>query len=611
MVVSLPAISRLASVLLVIFAFVIGSLGIGIDSVAAQEPSKSDLEVFFESKVRPLLIDRCVECHGADDQSGLLRLDRKPALDRSVGSGPVVAPGQPDASLLIRAIRYDDSATQMPPDGKLSEEEIAVLEKWVSEGAFWPEETGVTDDSEGVGSPSERIDDIRQSHWAYRPITSTEPPAVQDTAWPQQPIDNFILSELERQGLTPSPQADRRMLINRLHFVLTGLPPTFQEVSAFEADDSPDALANLVDRLLDSQHYGERWARHWLDLARFAETVGYLPGSVDTTYPYAYTYRDYVIDAFNDDKPFDQFILEQIAADQLDLSGDDKEALAGLGFLTVGRRFMNRVHDIIDDRIDVVTRGFLATSVSCARCHDHKYDPIPIADYYSLYGVFASSHEPGELPLIGDPEASPLYEEFLAARAEKQKEVDEWLEQKRLATEDELRSRIADYLVHLVQISPQWKTGEVQEKGPRGVLRPPAIRRWQSYLDSFTQSPHPIWSLWHRLINLPSEEFESSVLSVLEDHSSAAQPLDWDRRLVQRLTEHPPKSMTDAAQVIGGYLEEVYTRSKQLAEVQVSPTEISKNDSPAPVLVSTDEESANGKSSGAESSGAEESPAQK
>ncbi|MCA9201388.1 MAG: DUF1549 domain-containing protein, partial [Planctomycetales bacterium] len=173
--------------------------------------------------------------------------------------------------------------------------------------------------------------------------------------------------------------------------------------------------------------YGERWARHWLDIARYADTTGYFPGNRDTSYPYAYTYRDYVINAFNDDKPFDQFVIEQLAADQLNLTEGERDALAAMGFLTVGRRFMNRQHDIIDDRIDVVTRGFLGLTVACARCHDHKYDPIPTADYYSLYGVFASTHEPEELPLIGDPAQTPGYDEFLAAKAEKQQAVDRWL----------------------------------------------------------------------------------------------------------------------------------------------------------------------------------------
>ncbi|MFM7043021.1 MAG: DUF1549 domain-containing protein, partial [Planctomycetaceae bacterium] len=346
-----------------------------------------------------------MECHGPDDQSGELRLDRRSAVERGGASGPIVAPGDPDKSRLITAIHYGDSKLQMPPDGKLPSEAIDTLTAWVQRGAHWPAETA-GDDAAPL-PPAQRIAEFQEKHWSYQPIVPHEPPAVRDAAWVRQPIDAFVLARLEGAGLAPNPPADRRTLIRRAFFTLTGLPPTFEEVEAFAADESADAFPRLVDRLLESRHYGERWARHWLDIARYADTTGYFAGSRDTRYPYAYTYRDYVIDAFNDDVPFDQFILEQIAADRLDLPPERQKALAAMGFLTVGRRFQGRQHDIIDDRIDVVTRGFLGLGVACARCHDHKYDPIPTADYYSLYGVFASSHEPEELPLLGDPRANP------------------------------------------------------------------------------------------------------------------------------------------------------------------------------------------------------------
>ncbi len=284
-------------------------------------------------------------------------------------------------------------------------------------------------------------------------------------------IDRFVLARLSEADLAPNPRADRRTLIHRAYFTLLGLPPSYEEVQAFLSDKNPDAFARLVDRLLENPHYGERWARHWLDIARYGDTTGYLAGSMETRYPYAFTYRDYVIDAFNDDKPFDQFIIEQIAADQLELKGQQRRALAAMGFLTVGRRFMNRQQDIIDDRIDVVTRGFLGMSVACARCHDHKYDPIPTADYYSLYGVFASSEEPAELPLLGEPKPSSEYDAFLQAKAEKQQEVDKWLQERRLATENELRSRVADYLVGVAKMLPQYRKGKPQLQGKRGALR--------------------------------------------------------------------------------------------------------------------------------------------
>jgi hypothetical protein len=233
------------------------------------------------------------------------------------------------------------------------------------------------------------------AHWAFQPPVLVDPPAVQAADWPRTDIDRFVLASLEQHGLTPSPLADRRAQLRRLHYDLTGLPPSADELAAFAAADD-QAYAAAVDRLLESPQFGERWGRHWLDVARYADTKGYV-FQEDRNYPHAYTYRDWVIQAFNQDMPYDQFILAQLAADHL----DDPSAKPATGFLTLGRRFINNRHDIIDDRIDVMTRGLMGLTVSCARCHDHKYDPIPTADYYALYGVFASSHEPGS-------EAAPL-----------------------------------------------------------------------------------------------------------------------------------------------------------------------------------------------------------
>ena len=224
-------------------------------------------------------------------------------------------------------------------------------------------------------------------------------PTVHNKRFIQTPVDNFILAKLEAAHLAPSPTANKRTLIRRATFDLIGLPPTPEEVAAFIADKSPDAFARVVDRLLASPRYGERWGRHWLDVARYADTKGYV-FEEDRHYPYSYTYRDYVIRAFNEDLPYDEFIKEQIAADMM-TNNPDKHTLAALGYLTLGRRFVNNIHDIIDDRIDVVCRGTMGLTVACARCHDHKYDPIPTKDYYGLYGVFDSSMEPAEEPLLG------------------------------------------------------------------------------------------------------------------------------------------------------------------------------------------------------------------
>lgn len=582
--------------LTVCLGLVVAGFSTSVRSLAQSSPQDRQLnrieqEKFFEAKVRPLLIKSCVECHGPNDQSGELRLDRRVPFLRGGTSGPVVVAGDPKASRLIKAISYQDSEFQMPPETKLTDEAISILSEWVRRGAFWPEEDSEADAIETITrSPSERIDTFRQNHWSFQPIVSNAPLA-QDHLAPRGSaaivsegsigetgaIDRLVRARLSAAELAPNPPADRRTLIHRAYHTLIGLPPSYEEVQAFLSDRNPDAFARVVDRLLDSPHYGERWARHWLDIARYGDTTGYLAGSLETRYPYAFTYRDYVIDAFNDDKPFDQFIMEQIAADQLELKGDQRSALAAMGFLTVGRRFMNRQQDIIDDRIDVVTRGFLGMSVSCARCHDHKYDPIPTADYYSLYGVFASSEEPAELPLLSDPQPSPEYEAFLQAKAEKQKEVDNWLDELREATENELRSRVADYLVGLAKTLPQYESGKPDLQGKRGPLRRAAGVRWQQYLAAPADSPQMIWTLWRELAALPANEFAEKSLTILKraipisgpvggagsevntsnsDHASPAIP----QRLLSALRQARPQSMPEVAQVFGDCLEAVYAQ---------------------------------------------------
>jgi hypothetical protein len=294
----------------------------------------------------------------------------------------------------------------------------------------------------------------RASHWSFRPVTKATVPVVKDRAWVRTPIDAFVLARLEAQGLAPAPEADRRTLIRRLSFDLTGLPPAPEEVELFVNDGSPHAYEHLVDRLLASPRYGERWGRHWLDVARYADTKGYV-FTEERRYPYAYTYRDYVIRAFNEDLPYDQFILQQLAADQLPL-GNDKHPLAAMGFLTLGRRFLNNQHDIIDDRIDVTMRGLQGLTVACARCHDHKFDPIPTADYYSLYGVFASSVEPAELPLLGEPERNEAYRAYEKELKKRQDVVAKFKDEHK-AELDAKNRKFRDELKGLEKKVEEWK----------------------------------------------------------------------------------------------------------------------------------------------------------
>lgn len=377
----------------------------------AAPPSPETVE-FFEKRVRPVLAEHCFACHGPKKQKASLRLDSEAALLKGGESGKIVIPGDPDKSLLIRAIRHEGD-TKMP-EKKLPDDMIAALTAWVKMGAPWPKNDKVADDA-----------DAWKKHWAFQPVKKAEAPAVKDRTWPASPVDFFVLAKLEAKGWKPAPEADRRTLIRRVYFDLLGLPPTPEEVDAFVKDSSPDAYAKLIDKLLASQHFGERWARHWLDVARYADERGYVGVNVDRVYPYAYAYRDWVVRAFNEDLPYDRFLLDQLAADQL-VNGADTRDLAAMGFLTVGRRFLNNTHDIIDDRIDVVCRGLMGLTVGCARCHDHKYDPIPLKDYYSLYGVFASSDEPEEQPLLVPSPGNPARAAFEVELKKLQDELDKW-----------------------------------------------------------------------------------------------------------------------------------------------------------------------------------------
>src|SRR5579871_67639 len=360
---------------------------VAANALQAQAPASSP--DFFENKIRPILANNCYSCH-TNSQLGGLRLDSAEAMLKGGSRGPAVKPGDPDASVLITAVRQTDAKLKMPVGGKLTDSEIAALTEWVKAGAVWPKSSMSLPTAKSVVTPESR------RFWSMLPLAKPANPPVKDSKWAKTTIDKFVLANLEKQGLRPVAAAGKRDLIRRATFDLTGLPPTPEEVATFEKDASPDAFAKVVDRLLASPHYGERWGRVWLDVARYGEDdyrslnpnpKGYRP------YPNAYAYRDWVIQAFNDDMPFDKFVKAQIAGDLVDPK-DRPKMLAGTGFLGLGPWYYdNGAFEITraderHDRVDAVTRGFLGLTVACARCHNHKYDPIPQTDYYSLAGVF-------------------------------------------------------------------------------------------------------------------------------------------------------------------------------------------------------------------------------
>lgn len=380
----------------------------------AAEPAPEALE-FFEKRVRPILVEHCHKCHAGQESKGGLRLDSGAALLKGGDTGPAIVPGNPEAGTLIEAVRYDPDGYQMPPTGKLSDDAIAALVEWVRQGAVWPQGEG-----EPVAGGAEFNLEERLQHWSFQPLQVIDPPVTQDSAWAQSPIDRFILARLEAQRLSPSPPVDRHLLLRRLSFDLIGLPPTWEEVDAFARDTRPDAWERAIDRLLASPQYGERWARHWLDLVRFAETGGH---EFDFEIPYAAPYRDYIVRALNADVPYDQLIREHLAGDllpepRIDPATGRNESVVGTAFYWFGQGKHSPVDirseecDTVDNQLDVLGKSFLGLTIACSRCHDHKFDPIPQRDYYALAGFLQSSRR-----TIVDTQRQEVRDQLAAALA--------------------------------------------------------------------------------------------------------------------------------------------------------------------------------------------------
>jgi hypothetical protein len=383
-------------------------------------------------------------------------------------------------------------------------------------------------------------------HWAFQPVRNPPTPILKNAAWPKTSVDPFILAKLEEKELTPSPEADRRTLLRRVTFDLIGLPPTPEEIEAALGDPSPRWYEKVVDRLLASPHYGERWGRYWLDVARYADTKGYVFFE-EASFPWAYTYRDYVIRALNDDLPYDQFLLQQLAADKLS-HGDDKRPLTALGFLTLGGRFMNNQHDILDDRIDVVTRGLLGLTVGCARCHDHKFDPIPSRDYYALYGVFASCREPTLPPLFEPPPRTEVYFKFEKELQAREQKLADFVKAKHTELVTSARTRVAEYLLAAHALRDQPAIEDFMLIADGGDLNPQILSRWQAYLRRTAKEQRPALAAWHRFAALPAREFAARAREIAAqfvqnvDLSRPVNPL-----LAHSFANRPPQSLKEVA----------------------------------------------------------------
>jgi len=535
------------------FALICWALALGISTAALGEGEAPDATSpeFFEQKIKPLLVETCYECHSEKKQESGLRLDSRAAFTKGGDTGPVVVPGEPDTSKMIEVVRYTGSI-KMPPDMKLFPEEVELLTEWVRSGAHWPHEEGEESAASTEYDMGALMAKAKAEHWSFQPVRMPAAPAVSDANWARSGIDPFILAKLDTAGLKPSPEADRRTLIRRLSYDLTGLPPSAADVDAFVRDDRPEAYAELVEKLLASPQYGERWARHWLDVARYSDTKGYVFNE-DRFFPFSYTYRDYVVRALNDDLPYNQFIVQQLAADQLDL-GEDRRALAAMGFLTLGRRFLNNPHDIVDDRIDVVTRGFLGLTVTCARCHDHKFDPVPAADYYSLYGVFRSSVEPGELPLIEEPDPNdPVYQDFLNVLGQKQTEIDAYIQQVHGELMTHSHEKAGEYLLGAYFAKDIADNEAFLRLAKDRGLNHQILKRWTDFMKAKADANDPVWAVWAAYSKIAPDAFAQDAPNVMAALKSAGIALNGR---VAKAFEVPPADIADAAARYGKLLTE-------------------------------------------------------
>ncbi|MFO1065629.1 MAG: PSD1 and planctomycete cytochrome C domain-containing protein [Pirellulales bacterium] len=506
-------------------------------------PACCRAEVDFNRHIRPILAENCFQCHGPDERerAAELRLD----VEQEAKKGVIVA-GAADKSEFVHRIDSNDPESIMPPPvtGKrLTEPQKKLLKEWIQSGAKY------------------------SAHWSFQPIAHSEDllAALPATAQQAGAIDRFLSASLTASGLGYSPEISKAQYIRRATFDLTGLPPTWSEIEAFENDTADGSYERLINRLLDSPRYGERWGRHWLDIARYADTYGGAAIGFKT-FPFAYTYRDYVIGAMNRDLPVDRFIVEQIAADQLDLPENDP-ALAALGFLTVGMQFRN-YHDTLDDQIDVITRGLMGLTVTCARCHDHKFDPIPTTDYYSLYAAVSPSKSPNELPSIAhasNRDAEQSYQNQLRLLNIRLKD---FVRDQADVMRHRLRMQVGLYMTEIAKGLPEQDLSTEFLSYRTDDIRPLIFNRWRSYLET-TTTDEPVLGPWVTMRSwgsISNEEFAARTAALVAElkkewgsdpkalekfHALRADPPKWNPILLNAIEEGKPSSLVDAARIYG------------------------------------------------------------
>ena len=512
-----------------------GALAIFVTQVSAAVTFPPEQIEFFEKSIRPLLVDHCYDCHSAHKHENGLRLDLHSAILRGSDYGKVVEPGNPAASKLIKAINHAPGVEAMPKKGdKLKPGQIADIEKWVKMGLPWPAEKEVVE-------THPKPDPMQ--HWAYLPVKK---PAAGS-------VDALVEPKLKAAGLDFAPAADPATLCRRIYVTLTGLQPGYEEVQKFTRESTSPLTTSaaadaLITRLLTSPAYGERWARIWLDVARYSDTDGYQVAAKNINYPYAYTYRDWVVKSLNDDLPYDQFLMHQIAADKLHPNEPAHPSLAALGFLNVGDRFIGDRNLQLDDRIDVVSRGMLGITIGCARCHNHKYDPIPSRDYYAMYSIFNSSMEPEQkdLPVIGKPaneQAFRDYESKVAGIAAKEMDF-------KRSVHEEIRKpeRMAEYLAFAQEAAFIKDRTTLKGRAGQLKLREKVADKWSDFLKRYAlkDKPHPVMLAWKEFAALPAADFAARAPAVIADIAKPERGLNAVAR--NEFTKRPaPKNLEEVA----------------------------------------------------------------
>ena len=511
--------------------------------LTAQTPESE----FFEKRVRPLLAAKCYSCHGDKVKMGGLSLSTDVGLAHAIQSG-VIARNDSEHSRLYRAVLYSE-AVKMPPAGKLPAEEIATLRTWIESGAHVPSAAAVSTLPKGVTAEDRK-------HWAFQPIRTIPAPQVKQSGWARTPIDRFILSKLEQKGIRPAPAANKYTLLRRVTFDLIGLPPTLDEMAAFQSDNSPEAFAKVVDRLLASPHYGERWGRHWLDVARYADSTGM---DEDNLYPHAWRYRDYVVRSFNEDTPYNEFIKQQIAGDLLPAKTQDERArnIVATGFLAIGPKplaqqdRLQMIYDVVDEQIDTTTKAFLGLTVACARCHDHKFDPIPTTDYYGLASIFASTtgfRNQGRPSAISYMHYTPLdqaaYDRFQTHQWQtlaKQMEMEDALSEDTNRENALLRSKVSDTLTAAWKV--QFKGMPLDAAASEHNVEQVRLAKWVKWLATTDGKARSTYlKQWY---TATAENIEEVAKAYGDQYAKSG--AKWDTRLENWRTRYAKESLQDRA----------------------------------------------------------------